>query len=393
MCRIKTLVVALSIILSPNFLHAKVNHDVNQLINKIDSVLLSRKKQRISYNWSSQPVNTKKIFRAKVNLIVDKTNVNEDSLGNFIFEDIGFYHQIFIDTNLYFVNNDKYLIEAHNLNRKDYENSEGLVRRNCLPLLRSFIRNNSHPSGLPFTYAHKFACDSILNGKNLIYLCFVDSSENLTYDSIEVWIDKQFNYYRIKNTYLDNLATESAFREFDQIAYSDDIPHSPKEFLDSLLKSKYPLVYNNPESEKEKENGDTIVTKLSFSLINGSSQEFSLDKLSSRFVVIEFANINCPYCFKTIPFYNELSNNKAISVFWIDSNDGEQKDYAEEIFRKKKLKFTVLYDDDKSILNQYKVNLFPTTFIIDRQSNRITKRIDGYTDNLDQIIKDLINAQ
>ena len=374
----------------PIFAQANKIYDVKEIVHCIDSVLLQQKNQIIHYNWASQPVNTKKIFKAKINLNITKEKINKDSLVDFVLEDLGFYHQIFQDTNIYFVNNEKKLIEVNSFNHDDFPNTEQFLRSNCLVLFKPFIRNTFHPSGLPLLYRNQTACDTVIDNKNLIYLCFSDSSEDLTYDSIEVWIDHQFKYYKLRNSYLDNLATEPAFREFNNITYLSGSAITPKVFLDSLLKNSYTLIYKKQEDESEVNNTDTIITSLEFELRNGKSEVYNYNKLQSRYVIIEFANINCAFCFKSIPLYNRLTKNKNIQALWIDSYDGNQKEYAEELYRKKNVVFTVLYDDGQRILKQFKVNLFPTTFIIDRQTNKILKRVNGYSDNIEQIINEVI---
>ncbi len=378
---------------SSSVLTARSLYSVKEIVYNIDSTLLSQKNTRIQYTWISKPVHTPKIFTTKVNLTVNKQNPNKDSIGSFIFENLGFYYQIFHDTDIYFVNNAEKLINVTNFDQTNFNNTDQFIRKFCLPLFRPFIRNTFHPSKLPLYYRNQIACDTILDGKNLIYLCFNDSTDELTYDSIEVWVDHDFKYYKIRNTYLDNLASESAYSEFKDFIYLQKNSITPELFLDSLLKNSFKLIYQKQENINDENILDTIVTSLEFELKNSKGEVYNYNKLQYKYIVIEFANINCPFCFRSIPFFNNLSKSKDILPIWIDSYDTHQIEYAEEIYRKKNVLFNVLYDKDQRILKQYKVNLFPTTFIIDRQTNKILKRLDGYSDNNERLINEILHLE
>ena len=120
-------------------------------------------------------------------------------------------------------------------------------------------------------------------------------------------------------------------------------------------------ITNNRKKYKLQEG--TVLKELNFKDSNGNN--FTLDSLKGKVIVLNFWFIGCKPCVEEIPDLNRIQEkfkDKEV-VFLAVTFDSKKK--LEEFVKKKPFNFTLVPDNMK-IIRQFYVNSYPTTILIDK---------------------------
>jgi thiol-disulfide isomerase/thioredoxin len=103
----------------------------------------------------------------------------------------------------------------------------------------------------------------------------------------------------------------------------------------------------------------------------------SLDEFQSKLVIVNFWATWCPPCIREFPSFERLKQNMADQPLEILAvNSGEPKSRIKRYRRLPKKGITVLLDPTEKATRNWKVDLYPTTFIIGPDGN-IVRGIKG----------------
>lgn len=149
--------------------------------------------------------------------------------------------------------------------------------------------------------------------------------------------------------------------------------------------------------EKNNENQEKIEA-LDFNLYDQYGKEHKLSDYKGKTIFLNFWATWCPPCRQEMPYIEELykeynKNNNDIVILGISSpNLGRErnKEYIEEFLKEEGYTFPVLFDEGGSLVYQYGINAFPSTFIIDKKGD-IMQYVPGAMDkeNMKQLIESL----
>lgn len=147
--------------------------------------------------------------------------------------------------------------------------------------------------------------------------------------------------------------------------------------------------------EKNNENQEKIEA-LDFNLYDQYGKEHKLSDYKGKTIFLNFWATWCPPCRQEMPYIEELykeynKNNNDIVILGISSpNLGREgnKEYIEEFLKEEGYTFPVLFDEGGSLVYQYGINAFPSTFIIDKKGD-IMQYVPGAMDkeNMKQLIE------
>jgi len=105
-----------------------------------------------------------------------------------------------------------------------------------------------------------------------------------------------------------------------------------------------------------------------FTLDTMAGEEITLSEMRGTPVVLNFWQVNCPYCRKELVDFEELANQSNGDMAVIAVNMGESRSRVEQFFGNYELHFTVALDEDRQVSSgEYNVQYLPTTFFIDRK--------------------------
>jgi thiol-disulfide isomerase/thioredoxin len=134
-----------------------------------------------------------------------------------------------------------------------------------------------------------------------------------------------------------------------------------------------------------------------FSLPDINGTHFNLSHCKGKIVFLDFWTKWCPSYRKTIPAIKEL--HKIVNsndVVLVGINIDEKQSTIKQFIKDNDIKYNVLLGDDK-VCEKYKINAFPSFFIIDTNSE-IIKYYRGYYEKnirirrIEKEWKEVINA-
>lgn len=150
---------------------------------------------------------------------------------------------------------------------------------------------------------------------------------------------------------------------------------------------------NNQEEKQEKEK----IKALDFTLYDQYGKEHRLSDYKGKTVFLNLWATWCPPCREEMPYIEELykeynKNNDDIVILGVASpNLGRERneEYIKNFLKQEGHTFPVVFDEEGSLVTQYGINSFPSTFIIDKDGY-ITQYIPGAMDK--ETMKYVINA-
>ena len=145
------------------------------------------------------------------------------------------------------------------------------------------------------------------------------------------------------------------------------------------------------EMNGESELVDTVAPPFSATDINGN--EYSLESLKGKIIVLNFWFVKCKPCVQEMPELNELVEtykNKDVVFLGFGTND---KSKINTFLETNKFSYAII-PNSKPIVSDYMVSSYPTHIIIDKNSNIVYKTAglsETTVKDIDNTIKSLMN--
>jgi len=131
-----------------------------------------------------------------------------------------------------------------------------------------------------------------------------------------------------------------------------------------------------------------------FTLHSRAGENIRLNELAGQVVLINFWASWCGPCRKELPKLESLHQKyKDLGVTIIGINIDENPELSKKILKDIEVNFTVLYDPENQVSQQYEIESMPSTFLVDKKGLfrfRHNGYLPGYEDKYDQQIKQLI---
>jgi peroxiredoxin len=129
-----------------------------------------------------------------------------------------------------------------------------------------------------------------------------------------------------------------------------------------------------------------------FSLTTQRNETVSLSALKGKTVLVNFWASWCKPCRKEIPELNNIYEKyKAQGFNIIGINIDKEKPNAELFMERIPIQYTVAFDPEMTVINEYKATGMPSSFIIDK--NGIVREIVyGFSDKKKALIESSITA-
>lgn len=128
-----------------------------------------------------------------------------------------------------------------------------------------------------------------------------------------------------------------------------------------------------------------------------NSQPLKLNELRGRVVLIEFWTFGCINCRNTLPFvksWDKRYREKGLTVIGVHSPEFDEERNVEHLRHEVsslEIRYPVVADNDYQTWNAYKVEAWPTLFLIDKQGRiRWTRVGEGDYDEAERLIQKLL---
>ena len=135
-------------------------------------------------------------------------------------------------------------------------------------------------------------------------------------------------------------------------------------------------------------------------LVNGNwinSEPLSMEKLRGKVVLLEFWTFGCYNCVNTLPAIKALDAKYRTDGLTIIGIETPELDYEKSFdnlvaaVKKRGIEYPVLTDYDYANWNKYKVEAWPTIFILDKQGRIRYEHIgEGAYDMQENVVKALL---
>lgn len=160
----------------------------------------------------------------------------------------------------------------------------------------------------------------------------------------------------------------------------------------------------------ESEKGAESPSSEGHGLIGNPAPDFSVPKavgsgtvsladLQGKVVIVDFWGTFCEPCKKSFPKLQDLSakySGSGLRIVAISEDEAEDKEKIPTFAQTYGAKFTIGWDEDKSVARHYKPETMPTSFIIDRQGVVRFSHV-GYHDGeevaIEKELKQLLGAK
>lgn len=131
-----------------------------------------------------------------------------------------------------------------------------------------------------------------------------------------------------------------------------------------------------------------------------NSQPLKLNDLRGRVVLIEFWTFGCINCRNTLPFvksWHDRYREKGLTVIGVHSPEFDEERNVEHLRREVsslEIRYPVVTDNDYRTWNAYKVEAWPTIFLLDKQGRIRWKRVgEGDYDHAERLIQKLLTEK
>ena len=128
-----------------------------------------------------------------------------------------------------------------------------------------------------------------------------------------------------------------------------------------------------------------------------NSEPLKLNELRGRVVLIEFWTFGCINCRNTLPFVKSLDDRyreKGLTVIGVHSPEFDEEKNVEHLRREVTslgIRYPVVTDNDYQTWNAYKVEAWPTVFLLDKRGRiRWTRVGEGDYDEAERLIQKLL---
>jgi thiol-disulfide isomerase/thioredoxin len=128
-----------------------------------------------------------------------------------------------------------------------------------------------------------------------------------------------------------------------------------------------------------------------------NSEPLKLNDLRGRVVLIEFWTFGCINCRNTLPFvksWDDRYREKGLTVIGVHSPEFDEERKVEHLRREVSslgIRYPVVTDNDYKTWNAYKVEAWPTVFLLDKQGRIRWMRVgEGDYDKTERLIQELL---
>lgn len=143
----------------------------------------------------------------------------------------------------------------------------------------------------------------------------------------------------------------------------------------------------NTESNKENSTKEDKIKAPDFSLVDQYGRTHKLSDYKGKVVFLNFWATWCPPCRGELPHIEEIykeykNSSEGVIILSITApNLGKEgsKDDITNFLNKQGYTFPVMFDNTADIMEQYNIEAFPTTFIVDKEGN-VNKYVPGAMD-------------
>ncbi|MCR8746286.1 cytochrome c biogenesis protein/redoxin [Romboutsia lituseburensis] len=138
------------------------------------------------------------------------------------------------------------------------------------------------------------------------------------------------------------------------------------------------------DSEGKEEAKEEKIKALDFNLYDQYGKEHKLSDYKGKTIFLNFWATWCPPCREEMPYIEDLykeynKNNDEVVILGVASpnlgREGNQE-HIKKFLEKENHTFPILFDEGGSLVYQYGINAFPSTFIIDKEGY-ITQYVPG----------------
>lgn len=107
------------------------------------------------------------------------------------------------------------------------------------------------------------------------------------------------------------------------------------------------------------------------------SEVLDLSAYSGKVVVVDFWASWCVPCRRSFPWMNEMQAKYGdAGLVFIAVNEDNEPSEAQSFLDEYPAKFTILYDDaEKSLAREFDVRAMPSSYIFDREGNRVARHL------------------
>ena len=145
---------------------------------------------------------------------------------------------------------------------------------------------------------------------------------------------------------------------------------------------------------------DELEAPIAPELSNGSwlnSDPLTLKSLRGRVVIVNFWTFGCYNCRNTLPSIRNWDvryRDKGLTIIGVHTPEFEREKNVDNLRREIAelgIRYPVVTDNDNAMWNAYKVQAWPTWFVIDKQGRLRWKHVgEGAYDETEQVIKKLL---
>ena len=148
--------------------------------------------------------------------------------------------------------------------------------------------------------------------------------------------------------------------------------------------SKQQLQNEKDKSNKKESTQVNNIKAPDFSLVDQYGNTHKLSDYKGKVVFLNFWATWCPPCKSELPYIEEIykeykNSSKGVIILGVTApNLGKEgsKEDVEEFISKQGYTFPVVFDSTGDVMDRYDIEVFPTTFIIDKKGN-INKHVPG----------------
>ena len=128
-----------------------------------------------------------------------------------------------------------------------------------------------------------------------------------------------------------------------------------------------------------------------------NSEPLTLKSLRGRVVIVNFWTFGCYNCRNTLPSiktWDARYRDKGLTIIGVHTPEFEREQNIENVRREVAelvIRYPVVTDNDNATWNAYKVQAWPTWFVIDKQGRLRWKHVgEGAYDETEQVIEKLL---
>mgnify|MGYP001181078638 FL=1 len=131
------------------------------------------------------------------------------------------------------------------------------------------------------------------------------------------------------------------------------------------------------ENDLDKEDYKKLnLQEISFPKSSIDNKSFDIKTYNDEILLINFWFPSCPPCIYELDILNRLNNNyDSVNVLGIQALGLDTKEDGFLMMEKKGVSYKSIADENESIMNQLKINVFPTTILYDQKGNEIKRWI------------------